>query len=447
MEPIWLKEAGGPSALDRETQWSRNWASSAMSSFSSGLETVRGYQRRRQTLHEVLLVSVLVGILGNVLAQALFQMSEPVYLASFYDTAVPLPVLEIILVLAVMVFVIALYLRYQRKYGPHEPAEVIVDLEYPMLLESYDKDARDGIEYLMTGAGIREFEQYAKRVLTRTIKSVEALPLQSKIIQLKESVREFNDYPPEISLSGELGEVAEKYRLKGVKATLTALLYASRFTRDPMRVMGVTLTVTFSMRNPENSLADEFLLQIVKPLLPYLAEAFRRSFWTELPLSKITALRNLIRRTHEYLRDHGTQDDWYLMNYYPYDGESETMLVIDKSLVKRRPVPDPILETLHNTNLFGCYVTDSDDWISTEVYEQLFGVSHHIIDELIYVDPTRVITIGRKAKPYVDECLRTWPKKPLVVNVLENLEKPIEIDEVSKQLRKELTEKLSGSTP
>lgn len=76
----------------------------------------------------------------------------------------------------------------------------------------------------------------------------------------------------------------------------------------------------------------------------------------------------------------------------------------------------------------------------------MFGVSHDIDDELIYVRPTKVITIGPKSKSCVLEHLLALGGKTEVMSVSETVAKPIETEEMAEDLAKEIAAKLGVSS-
>lgn len=94
------------------------------------------------------------------------------------------------------------------------------------------------------------------------------------------------------------------------------------------------------------------------------------------------ALRDVIQRVHEYnVESNRITNEWYLMDYCPYDGASKTMVVIDRSVVSKDMLEDPvfgnpILTILRAMDLYGCYVTDSEEWIPANDYKKMFGTSH-----------------------------------------------------------------------
>jgi hypothetical protein len=238
--------------------------------------------------------------------------------------------------------------------------------------------------------------------------------------------------------------------MQGVEGNLVLAMSAALYYHDPIRVAEVRLGVRTSVRNPENPLADDFLTRVIRPLLPFLVEAFSNAFWAELPLSSITRLCDLIQRIREYNETRGITDDWYLMNYCPYDGESKTMVVVDRSMLSRAELEHPIflnplLAILDATNLYGSYVTDSDEWVPAEDYKKMFGISHYVTDELICVRPTKIVTIGPKSKSCVLEHIRGLHEKYEVISVLETHPTPLESDELIKVISREISAKLGTS--
>ena len=405
---------------DQEREWSRNWARSATS--NSGIQVVEAYQRRRQTLFEIVIISSLIGILGNVVAEAVVSSPLRVEVLTFATVT--------------MIVTIIVFLKVSRKYGPHQPARITAHLEYRVLLDSYDKHDRNLIEYLMEGVGLREFEPFAKQVLTQFTRYIQAAVFRSRISNPRSEVSSIDGRTSEVTLTAELDEVAERFKLKGTRATLRLILYEGSIGFNPVRTHRVNLLVIFTMENPEHPLADEFVLQVIEPAMPRLAEYFSYAFKAELPIHKIQMLRDIVQRRHQQCLNEGMIDDWYLMNYYPYDGRSKTMLVVDKSLVNRDSpyggaFEEPILAVLRETDLWGSYVTDSDEWSSQR------GLTH-LLEEMIYVEPARIVTIGRGSKIYVDKHLRYSRKKPEVVNLLENFTEIDDRDRFYEELRKRI---------
>jgi hypothetical protein len=408
--------------LDREREWSRNWARSATT--DQGIQVIGAYQRRRQTLIEIVIISSLIGIFGNLVADAV--------------TTYPLRLELLTFAILSMVVSIIIFLMVNRKYGPHQPARITAHLDYHTLLDSYDRDCRNLIEYVMAGAGLREFEPFAKQVLEESTKYFQAVAFRSKTGEPRSKVRSFDGRTSEVRLTVELDEVASARGLKGVKTTLDLILYESSIGHDPVRTHGVNFLVIFTIRNPEHPLADEFVSQVIEPAMPQIAVGLSYALKTELPILKIQMLRDIIQHRHQQCLDKNITDDWYLLNSYPYDGDSKTLLVIDKSLVRRNSsygsvLWDPILAVLRKTDLWGSYVTDCDEWSSIRKLP-------HLLEEMIYVKPVRIITIGKRSKRYVDRHLQRSQKKTQVVNLLKNVTK---IDDQQK-LSEELTKSLDG---
>jgi hypothetical protein len=134
------------------------------------------------------------------------------------------------------------------------------------------------------------------------------------------------------------------------------------------------------------------------------------------------------------------------MNCYPYDGKSQTLIVVDKQLVSRSSVTNPYLfdkdvlyRVLDELGLLGCYVTDSSDSIPPDENRRIFGGPSHLEDELIYVHPTKIISIGKKSEGYVSQTLQDWPgDRPSVIQVLKTTEEIVDRTQFADQLRTEL---------
>jgi len=419
---------------DRAISWSRSWAQSVTDDFKSGVGVVREYQRQRQTLYEVLIISLLVGVLGNVLVQQLFPYPTIISNATKIQSTINLQIVGLIVCL--MAISVAAFFWNQKRYGPKQPAEIFLTLDYPTLFESYGDKERDHLDYLMTGTGILDFEDFAKRVLERMQGYLEAAPFQCKCPNSKISKRKYDDdSPPDVIMSIDLKELAIKNNVESVQARMSLMLYASLFSHDPIRTNGVSLRIVIRVTNPTNPFADDFLTQVIEPMLPFMAQGFSISFWAILlGLSPLPEVRGLIKRVHDYKIGQGKADDWYLIDYFPYDGKSHTMIVVDKALVNREWAEsvfyeEPINSVMRQTSLFGSYVTDCDDWLSARTCRRLVLLSPHLLDEMILVKPTTLITIGAEAKRYARRGLRKWESEvkgriPPVVNLLENMKRP-----------------------
>lgn len=455
MDPVWLKATSGLTEDERRRQWLNGIQSS--NSLSSGRDTVRGYQRRQQTLLQTLIISVivslLVGILGNILGQALLPNSNSTI--HINETAIPLMPIALAGVGVAIVTLFALFMYVEKEYGPHDPAKTVLEINYASLLQLYSKNRRGDIEYLVGGVGIEKFDEFARKVLRSTIQFLLAVPLlnRSKIAFAETVTSGSNVSGPAVSYFGDLSEVARQFRVIGVHATIELRMNASSVARNPIRVKGVGLTTTITVTNPENHISDLFF-QRIESLFPYLAEGYANSFWIELELDNIASLRQLIERTHDFLLKHYVLDNLYLMNCYPYDGKRQTLIVIDKNLIVKNMATDPytydldfIYSTLRKSGLLGCYVTDSENWLSPADNRRLFGGSStHLDAELAYVRPTKIITIGTKSKMYITRNLRRLSRSGQVgdiatVNVLENTGGPFTFDKW-RQLEKELKQEL-----
>lgn len=73
-------------------------------------------------------------------------------------------------------------------------------------------------------------------------------------------------------------------------------------------------------------------------------------------------------------------------------------------------------------------------------------LGHHMSDELIYVSPTKIVTIGPKSKLRVLENLQALHEKLEVISVFETAPKPIETEELTKQLSQEIATRLGATS-
>jgi hypothetical protein len=395
------------------------------------LQIVKGYQRKRQTLFEILLIATMTGIFGNIVADIIISS---------------LGFLERGLVAVVgMIAVVLVFLYIDSRYAPHLPAIVSVGLDYHDLLESYEGGLRDAVEYLMTGAGLQEFEDRAKPILERTVQRLEQFPFRGKITDLQTGVRRLGDQIQEVTISGRLDGISNIFRLKGVRAKLELIIWAGTVEYDPERVTRVNLRIIFTIENPEHPLADDFVTQVIEPCMPRLAEIYSHAFRDKLPIHKIMMLRLFLGICREIRKD-DMADNWYLMDYYPYDGISENILVIDKSLINRKlhhsgPFGDPVWGALSDTELWGAYVTDSDEWPPADSRSRsspLLEILPHIIEEARSVNPSRIITIGKKARLYLDRHISDLPANVKVVPLFENLTEVAQPYRFREELSREL---------
>jgi hypothetical protein len=210
--------------------------------------------------------------------------------------------------------------------------------------------------------------------------------------------------------------------------------------------------IGFKITSPEHPLADKFVLTVLRPFLHITALFYSTAFRSHLPLSEIRSLREYIESVDQYRRNHGLSNIQYMMYYYPYDGSSRRMVVLDKSLVKEElelardgRYEDVILRILHETDLFGCYVTDCEDWAPAEAYQQggaLFRMRPHLEKELTVLNPETVVTIGQRAMEYANNYLRSLGMSPRVINTLDDVIAPVEPAAVERRLKEELSEKL-----
>jgi hypothetical protein len=140
------------------------------------------------------------------------------------------------------------------------------------------------------------------------------------------------------------------------------------------------------------------------------------------------------------------------MSYYPYDGESGSIIVMDRSFVSKRypfdgPGGDPIWNELADTNLWGSYVTDCDKWPSLKPSDNincLLDENPHIVMEAHIVMPSRIVTIGSKAKAYVDAHLQKLGRGIKLVNILENLTEIVDRDGFRHDISAGLVGELDG---
>jgi hypothetical protein len=386
------------------------------------------------------MVSLAIGILGNIMAEAVL---------SYYSIVFVWP-----WALFSMLVVVIVYLILTVQYGPKDVPRIAAMLTYRDLLKSYNDLVRDSITYLMSGAGLRAFRPFAKQVLERTLRPMEMYPFFGKVIDVSESSRVHEGEDLHFGLSGKLDEVARRRGLKGIKASLNLILHATARSYYPTRVTEVDLTMNFSIMNPAHRFADEFVTQVVKPSMEKLVEWFSREFVQVNfhKLQRIMELRGLHNARIQYCESQGLTDEWDLMSYYPYDGESGNIIVMDRSFVSKRypfdgPRGDPIWNELADKNLWGSYVTDCDKWPSlkpSDITNCLLDENPHIVMEAHIVMPSRIVTIGSKAKAYVDAHLQKLGRKPIVVNILEDFTEIVDRDVFRQNLSRSLAAELDG---
>jgi len=427
IEPVWLV-----GSLDDEVsdwKWSEDWSKSV--DLSAGLQIVSSYQTRTRTVLEVILISVFVGVMGNVLAQALVPLPTPSWVGALAF---------------VSIFVVVCAFLY-REYAPSIPAQIWAQIDHQSLLQSYGS-GKSHVRYLMTGAGVSQFEKFAKAVLEDTLGGVKSAPLGCQISNEKWTIpgKSF----PEVILSADLKTTKEQ-GMEGIKASIEIRMYAgSRET--PTQVDRVNLMIGFKITSPKHPLADKFVLTVLRPFLRITALFYSAAFWSHLPLSEICSLREYIETVDQYRRDHGQSNRPYLMYYYPYDGLSRTVLVLDASLVKEElerraknpEYEDVILTVLRETRFLGCYVTDCEDWAPAEAYQQggdLFRMRPHLEKELTVLDPETVVTVGQRAMQYANNYLRRLGISPRVINTLDDVVAPVGPAAVEHRLKEELSKK------
>lgn len=402
MEPLWLKE-------DKielvEDNWAKKWAIDSARRLPLAVEIVRERQMRREASFEIMLIAVGIGILGNMFAQSLF----PVLIVPLF----------IISSCGIGILMVA-FLVLKDYFAPIIPARLWMKLDFSTLMQASDSDEWFALKYLIQGAGftLGSFEEYAEEVLKRTVYSYGFLALRAKglapKILRKRSDSKFGSSFTRVIASVDLSEASSGLGFGGVRSMLELELYSSRIGADD-RVHGFDLVVRIGVTNPVNPKTDDFLEEVVEPSLVGLASSYAQEAWSELhtEIYRVVELHRLLSTMNDYMKRHGVQDPWFLMDYYPYDGRSNVMFVIDKCFLDKAQLQNNMLlridaleRLMMEHDFVGSYVTDSDQWSSPTDHEregELYPTLPHFSEELIYVRPRFVVTIGSKAKDFAEQ--------------------------------------------
>lgn len=403
MEPVWLKENEIEVVQDN---WAKQWALDSARRLPLIIEIVRERQMRREAFFEIILIAVGIGVLGNMFAQSLF----PVLLVPWF-----------IIASCGICILIVVVLVLKDHFSPIIPARLWTTLDFPTLMQASESDEWFALKYLIRGAGftLGDFEDYASKVLKWTVQRFGAIGLGVREltpkISTKRSDSKFGSSFTRVIASADLSEASSGLGFDGVRSMLSLELYSSRIGADD-RVHGFDLNARFDVTNPTNPASDDFLAEAAEPLMTELAASYAQAAYTELlmEIGRIAELHRLLSTMSEYMKKHGVQDPWFLMDYYPYDGRSNVMFVIDKCFLDKAQLQnDRLLGTdalgrLMLEHVFlGSYVTDSDQWSSPADHErggELYpSYLPHFKMELIYVRPRFVVTVGAKAKDFVEQ--------------------------------------------
>jgi hypothetical protein len=402
MEPLWLKEE---KLSVVEDDWAQKWATDSTRKLPFTIEIVRERQMRREASFEIILIAVGIGILGNLFAQSIF----PVLIVSLS-----------IVSSCVIGILIVFFLVLKDYFAPVIPARLWTRLDFSTLMQASDSEEWFALKYLIQGAGftLASFEEYGEEVLKRTIQSFGFLALRAKNLTpkvvRKRSDSKFGPAFTKVIASVDLSEALTGLGFGGVHSMLELELYSSIIGADD-RVHGFNLVLRIGVTNPANPKTDDFLEEMVEPSLTDLASSYAQEAWSSLyaEIDRVVGLHRLFMTMSDYMKRHGVQDPWFLMDYYPYDGRSNMMFVIDKCFLDKAQLQNEVpygsnalARLMAEHDLAGSYVTDSDQWSSPADHElggELYPTLPHLRMELIYVHPRFVVTIGSKAKDFAEQ--------------------------------------------
>jgi hypothetical protein len=400
MEPVWLEEK--QEEIIRIDNWAKKWALDSARRLPFTVEIVRERQMRRETSYEIVLIAVGIGILGNMFAQSLFPV-----------LSVPLLVVSS----AGICILIVGFLLLKDRFAPMIPARFWTNLDFSTLMEASDSDEWFALKYLVGGVGFKleDFEEYAGKVLRLTIQSYGIIALGTKNltpqITTKRSTPKFGLPYSKIVATTDLSQASDELGFLGVHSTLVMEMYSSTIGAEG-RVHGFDLITRVDIANPANPASDDFLEETVGPSMVQLAASYAQEAWTQLltRIDNVVGLHRLLIAMSDYMKRHGVPDPWFLMDYYPYDGQSDVMFVIDKYFLDRGEVrnqSDILTRAIEQNGFFGSYVTDCDQW-SVPNDHQSRGELYprwrpHLQEELMYVHPRFVVTIGSRAKDFAEQ--------------------------------------------
>lgn len=400
MEPVWLEEK--QEEMIRIDNWARKWALDSARRLPFTVEIVRERQMRRETSYEIVLIAVGIGILGNMFAQSLFPvLSVPLLVVSSAGICV----------------LIVGFLVLKDHFAPMIPARFWTNLDFSTLMEASDSDEWFALKYLVGGAGFKleDFEEYAGTVLRLTIQSYGIIALGTKNltpqITTKRATPNFGLPYSKIVATTDLSQASNELGFPGVHSTLVMEMYPSTIGAEG-RVHGFDLIIRVDIANPAKPASDDFLEGAVGPSMVRLAASYAQEAWTGL-LSKIhnvVGLHRLLVEMKDYMKRNGVPDPWFLMDYYPYDGQSDVMFAVDKCFLDRGEVrnqSDVLTRLIEKNGFFGSYVTDCDQW-SVPTDHQPGGELYpmwepHFQEELMCVHPRFVVTIGSRAKDFAEQ--------------------------------------------
>lgn len=400
MEPTWLKE--NEEEIIQTDKWAKRWALDSARRLPLMLEIVRERQMRKEASYEIVLIAVGIGILGNMFAQSLFPvLNGPLVIISSGGIC--------ILILAFLVL--------KDHFAPLIPARFWTDLDFSTLMQASDSEEWFALKYLVRGAGLKlgDFEDYAGRVLRATVQSFGVISLRTKAltpeISTRRSTPKFGSPYSKVIASTDLSKVSSELGFEGVRSTLVLELYSSTIGTED-NVHGFNLIIRIEVTNPANPASDDFLAEVIEPSMADLAARYAQEAWTELltEIGKVVRLRRLLLKMSDYMKKHGVPDPWFLMDYYPYDGRSNVMFVVDKCFLDREELrygSDVLSRMIVEHGFFGSYVTDCDLRSSSSDHErggELYPMWRpHLQEELMYVHPRFIVTIGSRAKDFAEQ--------------------------------------------
>jgi len=400
MEPVWLKE--DEEETIQSDNWAKKWALDSARRLPLTVEIVKERQMRKEASYEIILIAVGIGVLGNMFAQSLF----PVFSLPW----------AIISSGGICILIVA-FLVLKDRFAPMIPASFWTNLGFSTLMQASDSDEWFALKYLVRGAGfnLADFEEYASRVLRSTVQSYGIMALRAKNlipeISTKRAKPKFGPSYSRVIASTDLSEASEAIGFHGLRSTLVLELLSSRIGPND-RVNGFDLIAKINVANPTSPASDDFLEEMTEPSLAQLAASYAQEAWTELltRIDNVVGLHRLLLKMSDYMKRHGVPDPWFLMDYYPYDGQSDGMFVVDKCFLDKGEVrnqSDVLTRLIEEYGFFGSYVTDCDQW-SVPTDHQPGGELYprwqpHLQEELMYVHPRFVVTIGSRAKDFAEQ--------------------------------------------
>ena len=402
------KLSGQPESLARKLQLS-DWENVVDSAVDHGHSAILRHQSIRRTLWQIVLVATAIGVAGNIVADFLLRaLSEYVLLAP-----------------AALVLLVILMLQFERQYKPRKPVEVFARFDSTTLSCHFSTESLENLYYLLERSGVTDFGEFAAKIIGALGHFLPPITFQDP---LPEPIVEQDDRENFKATTGrfDLSHFAQKNGYQGLRCEMAVHLYSAEWSPfyglreiKEERVTDLAGYVAFRIMNPEHRRADEFVEEVVRPLFGEVLERLAQELFQMLSMEyfRIDAIRQFQRRfsEHEVGRKH--VKPMFLSDHIPYDGKSRCLVVVESG---KQVDAERLFMVLTEAGLLGSYVTDSDDWPPAKLTKRggpLFGMSSHIVRELIQIRPRIVVAFGKVAASYVRSHWGFLKEKPVLVEL------------------------------